>query len=812
MKYLSSALETKTRPALCGLLLWMALAAAAPPAWAGGGGGGDVPEPEFWGASHPLERIDPHGRRARVAVRDVPIRIEYPVLAGEEVVLSAVGTERQVDGVWEFRPLVAFLVDRSLSGEEGDGQWLAVWNLGQNTPGALSWFRAAIPGFTARKRSPSGQLNDLREKLETFNRAWDKGDIRIPDTTYEIIDGHQRSNVSLVLNGIKQGLSIADFSFLGQFLYRGMLLRRDDAQNRNFQQTYVGLLWYGDVARTTPDREPLSPDAIHEIKFRLLSNRHMLGRWVLPEAEQSFVHGFENEMRDHLWGTSCRLASDANEYGLGYEELQRYTASGVPMALGGILYYDPSIAPEQPPVEWGIDNPFDLTYDPFTEPEVQEAARRGERVPLAVYVYQSNMALKPIIVVDFFRPSNPRLREAATYWRKLGGEALGASNLGRLYKWGHQALGFAANRKGITLLSDMKLALGIEEFRLSLMNQMYFQADMADELLDQVDRLTINPLVQPGRVKRLQAQLDYQALLADGGELALLAARRIRNRRIFDALDIKPRPLDEDDYARYRIYLEQGRHIERLNLYLQEPYQSSVPIGEVEESLRALGDLSSGRDQEAAETLVRFRMEVGKLRDARGGGQQRLRQALSLSRDSLQRLYAVRGLSPDDLQSDLAAMEERVERQAEERHRQRQKDHANFFMQQMDSHLDYLQALVDSQGDLTHVSPWYVSRAADFFHQVPQVIASNPMAAKKFRKKEAQVASLLRQSEEKLAQARLSQQPQWLEEERQTCLDDLRGVQRHLRASIWEDGDFPLDGPQEKAPQRAARSAEPDIQ
>ena len=58
------------------------------------------------------------------------------------------------------------------------------------------------------------------------------------------------------------------------------------------------------------------------------------------------MHGFESEMREHMWGTSCLLASVANEYQLSYEEFHRYTAGGVPVALGGILYYDPELAPE----------------------------------------------------------------------------------------------------------------------------------------------------------------------------------------------------------------------------------------------------------------------------------------------------------------------------------------------------------------------------------------------------------------------------------------------------------------------------------
>ncbi|HSR68345.1 MAG TPA: hypothetical protein VLU25_10415 [Acidobacteriota bacterium] len=789
---------------------------------AGGGGGGpsvaeamegegDVPETAFWGEAHPLDRIDPHGPRARIAVRDFPLRIDYPVMEGEKVVLTTVGTERLLDGQWEFRPLVTFLVDRSLTPENDPGEWLAVWNLGQDTPGVLSWLRAAIPGFTARKRPPSGQLRDLGRKLEHFQQQWQQGDIRIPDTTYEVIDGHQRSNVSLFLNGIKQGLSFADFSFLGQFFYRGMLLRRADAQNRNFQQTYVGLLWYGDVARTTPRREPLSPAAIQEIKFRLLSNRHMLGRWVLPESKESFVHGFENEMRDHLWGTSCRLASDANEYGLGYEELQRHTPSGIPMSLGGILYYDPSIAPEEPPIEWGIDNPFDLTYDPFIDPEVQKAAQDGRRVPLALYVYQSNMALKPIIVVDFFRPSNPRLRESATYWRKLGNEALGASHLGRIYKIANQAVSFAANRKGITLLSDSKLALGIEELRLSLMNQMYFQPEMADKLLQKVERLTINPLVQPGRVKRLQAQLDYRALQAEGGEMALLAARRIRNRRIRNVFDIKPRPLTADDYQAYRTYLEQRFHIRRLELFVDESYVSSVPLEEVEASLRALGRLRSGREDQSLEALVEFRLEAEKLAGARAGGRDRMVQMLEISRHSLRRLYADRGLSETQLQADLEQLEERLTRRAQEEERRLQREQADFFNKQMGKHLGYLEALVESDGDLTRVSPWHVSRAVDFIQQVPRFIASNSMAAKKFRKKEARVELLLKEAERELAQADLQQQPEWLQAERRLCLDHLRGVQRHLQASLWKEA---APGSSQDSPEEASRAGalQPEIQ
>ncbi|MEE8586289.1 MAG: hypothetical protein V3T83_15700 [Acidobacteriota bacterium] len=768
-------------------LYWAWLFLAAAPLLGGSGA-------ESASSSHPLGRFDPQEAGARIVIRNLECRIDQPVVAGEKVVLTTVGSQHTVNGRPEFHPLMSVLVDRTFS-ETPDGHWLAVWNLGHKKPGFFSRLRALIPGFTARKRSPKGELKGLENRLRDFNRLHSEGRFDLPKPAYNITQGFRRSTMGLILSGIKQGLSWADVTFLGQFFYRGYLLRLSDLHHREFQHTYLGLTWYQDLAYVTPQPEPLSAQHIQDIKFRMLANRHILGRWVKPEAAQDFIHGYENELRDHLWGTSCFLASAANEYRLGYEELQRYTASGVPLALGGILYYEPEKAPAPEMARWPTANPFDLTYNPFTDSEVQEAAASGRKVPLALYVYQSNLALKPIIAVDFFRPNNPRLRESGTYWRKLGNEALGsASRVGFLYSILNRAFSFSVNRKEVTWLSDIKLALGIDELRYSLQGHLYFEPESADRLLDQVDRMIVNPLVQPGRVQRLRAQLHHQILEADEGKGLVVLARRLREKRIRKATRLNG-PMSETAYTEYRRLLRIEEDLNQLELYLNEPFALSIPSDQVARSIRSLAAEAGERDPEAVEALLRFRWEGSKRRGLRRQSDPEAQQLVELSEKALLQIYQTMGRGEEELQADFAAAQEREAARLEQAKIREQKNLAKHFRKQMLASMKTLQALAGTGGDLSKVSPWHVNRAVQFFEQAPAVMAGNPIAAKKYRKKEKKIRLILDQAEQALADSKPSRQIAWIEEQRAFCLASLRGLQEDLRAAQTTSPQASKDAP-----------------
>jgi hypothetical protein len=553
---------------------------------------------------------------------------------------------------------------------------------------------------------------------------------------------------------------------------------------RIFQQTYLGLLWYSDYSAASVKPTALSPEDVYELKFKALANRSNYGRWVKPSEGEEFVHHYESQMRDHMWGTSNRFAADANEYHLGFEEFHRFTATGVPIALGGVLYYDPEIAPEPSQVRWGISNPFDLTYNPFTDPEVLEQAESGEPVPLAVYTYYSNMALKPIITIDFFRPNNPRVRQSATYWRRVVNEALASSGiLGFVYNGVRRVLTYAANRKGITWLSDSKKAYGVDELRYSLMSTLYFEDETLDRMLHRVDRLSINPLIQSTREQRLRALLQYEALLAEDGRPLLDYARWMRGRLMKRATGTAPPEFTDRTYSSYRKHLEREEHLKTLDRYLVSSYLSTVSLEDVKESIRILGTMANGRDDRLLEELADFRFEVAGRLPAQGDEVQPA-ELVALCDESLSRIYRAIGRTSEQLLLDLGAMEGAALKRKEKEETKYLKQEAGFFEKELKKHILTLGAVAETEGDLVLVSPWHLVRAVDFLNELPEAVSRNPWLAKKYRKKEQQLQLVLEQAQEKLQAARFDGVNKWLENERISVVAALSQADSHLQASL----------------------------
>jgi hypothetical protein len=745
--------------------------------------------------SHPLGRIPPGAPQPRIVIVDDECVIDTPVTPGERVVLTTVGIEHEVAGQTEFHPLVSIAVDKTFP-EAPDGQWMAVWNLGMKSPGLLSRMRALLPGYTARKRARGSEVQKLETELKKLHHTEREGEVKVPSPYMKATHLYRRSVTGLMLSGIARGLHWADVFYPAQLLFRNYLLRRKDYSERAFQQTYVGLTWYNDLSSATAEPALLSPDAIQDLKFRLLVNRRALGRWVDYQMRDEFVYQFENEMRDQLWGTSCFLASAANEYHLGYEELDRITESSVPLALGGVLYYDPALAPAPDQVRWAAMNPFDLTYNPFTDPAVRRAAEAapGSPIPLALYVYQSHHALKPIIAVDFFRPDNPRRRESATYWRKLANEAVAASGLGSLPTMLNRALNFSANRKTYTWFSAKGPALGVEEMRLSLQGHLYFQPDKADELLDQLDRRMVNPLIQPGRLQRVRAQLDYEALLANGGTAVLTEARRVREKLMRPVTGNRDRPLATADYEAYRRYLHRQPGLRTIEIFLGDPSASSVPTEQVIEALESLAAEADERDQETIHKLMPLRRRLEERRRAQEKMNRpvdsQLNELMARTDATLERLYEASGKAPSALQHDLAELAQRQAKQEAQAQARWQKQHARRFAKELDRQTKFLEQFTRS-GDLTLFSPWYIARALEFFRQVPAAMDINPAVAAKYREQERQVQVLLNQVEQTLAAYRPPAEAEWLEADRFYCLESVREVQTALVAATPPRPPFP---------------------
>ncbi len=733
-------------------------------------GGGERP--------HPLGRAFDSDLSTRVVIRDLEIRDEHPVFGPEWIVLTTVGTEHQESGKTVFHPLVSVAIDRTFDAE-GPGEWLAIWNLGRKSPGIMSRIGATVPGFAPWKHSTPRQLRKLNKRLENFDRRWEKGKVSVPIPYLKVTERNRRSTIGLFLSGLKKGFGpiidlfpvTSELSFGVELVFRNYLLRHKDLQERDFAQAYLGMLWYTDVSTADFSQEELSAPAIEDIKYRLLKERSIFGRWVDSSAKPDFVHGFESQMRDHLWGTSCFLASAANRHYLVYEELQRFTATGVPLALGGILYYDPALAPEPEQVRWSINNPFDLSHNPFKNGEVQEAAASGQRVPLAVYVYQSNLALKPIIVADFINPDNPRLREAATYWRRLGNEALGTVGIGLIYNLLNRVFSFTANRKELTWCSDKKFSYGIEEMRLSLANHLYFDQEAADELVDQVDRVVVNPLAQSSRAKALRARIQYRALTADGGAAVLKAVRKIRDSRVRDLpREKKSQTLAQADYERYRASLDAQRQLEVLRVFSRDEFLPSIPSEDVKTALQELASDRHAFDVALKEELLEFQLEIQN-RPKAGPMKQFQQQVTTQIEHTLVALYQASGHTAADYETDLLALGElRTEEEGKAR-LEWEKDHSGKVAKKIKDSLKVLEGFIESDGDLEVYSPWYIAESLEVMQQIPSAVAVNPLAATKYAKFEERITGAVSAVEALLAPERSpALSIEWMEEQRSYCL------------------------------------------
>ena len=735
---------------------------------------------------------------ARLVIKDIPLIPPQPMFPGERFVLTTIGSEHESSEGTEFHPLVSVLVDYSFA-EAPQGRWLALWNLGHRTPSVGDRFGAVFPVLLSNKKSSEGALRKLEKKRQRLEENPARAGSGLPEPFLKATEEKYRANEHLVLEVIKRGLgSIVGFwtkvgpiTYSAHVLYRNYFLRHTDTKERQFEQAYLGLTWYTDLATHTPEADTLSAEALADLKFKLLASRHFFGRWVKGEEAEDFVHGFESKMREQLGGTSCLLASIANEHDLAYEEFRRYTAGGVPVALGGILYYDPALAPEPSQVRWPSFNPFDLTYNPFENRDVQQAASSGDRVPLAIYAYQSNMALKPIIAVDFFDPDNPRTREAATYWHKLGDQALAVYTGKGLYIWAANKSGsFMANRKGLTLFSDSKHSLGLEELRLSLLSHLYFEEEAADSLADSMDRLLINPLTQPARTQALRAKIQYLRL-ARPAQLVRLG-RRLRSKQIRKVTRTGGR-VGEQELASYRRYLKRQREIRPLRVFLQDEHLPSVPPDQIKTALANLSKEARDPDPELVDFLLHFRLDLEQRSPLA-----RYPEPSSWLPDVdkvLARLYESEGRSPQLLAADLQALTEKRTKVAQELAAQHRERHLFRFEKLTKRHSLVLQQFVESGGDLMTVSPWYLRDALEFFSRAPLAIDLYPEAGIKFREQESEIIAYLRQAREYLSSNTKTEELPWMEEQKALCLQAASLANRELTRS--ERAGLPEAGPVE---------------
>ncbi len=461
-----------------------------------------------------------------------------------DIVLLTVGTESEVDGGTHFHPLATLAFDRTL-GQDDPGTWLAMWTYGPSPAGWWRHLRASLPLPVGSPNASPGTLKRLEARLEAIRQQADEDDLMVPDPVVRADTLGRFTRSHGVAGVLRRSLTWANVFNPVQFIFRSYLLRRKDRAERNFQRSYLAAQWLVDLKFSGQESTEWL-ETVREIRFHLLRDRSFYGAVLEHGDSLELVHSYESSVRVKLGKTSSWLQSAANEHFLRYQPVYRYTANGAAYPMGGVLYYDLRLGAVPDPGSWDVANPFDLPYNPHSHPGVQRLAQEhpDALIPLAIYTYQTNLNLRPIIAVDFFAPSNPGNRESthqmmllAKEWLTITTGALDPERIPyRLTVW-------AANKKGFTPLVDKSSRLGTEELRLALEAGLYFEPEIRERLLRLADRRVLNPLVKAGPTEERLAHLQYESLRAQDDRALCQRVQRIREallEKLKVARDLEP--------------------------------------------------------------------------------------------------------------------------------------------------------------------------------------------------------------------------------------------------------------------------------
>lgn len=643
-----------------------------------------------------------------------------------DVTLATVGVEHTVDGQTTFHPYVSIALDKTYTADDG-GQWLAVWNLGMSPPGVLARLRAFIPGcYAAQKASPE-RIAELERIRADVPAALQAGIIKPPPPYLEATQRYTGSNWRIFFTALKYALRVTNFG--AQFVARTYFLNWKDYQERYFQQAYLALDWYAEVA--DDEDGALSLDQVNDLKFRLLTNRSAYGHWVDEDDALSVVSGYESHVRRWQAKTSSFLHIAANEYHLGYTELMRPRRNRPPVPVCGILYYDPELAPAEGAIRWPARNPFDLTHNPFTYEPVQRLARQfpGQRIPLALYVFETDLLVKPIIVIDFFRRDNPRRRQTMATTKRLTDQALASTTVGFLFKLVNHLINYAANKTAFTYLATKTSRLGVEEMRLSLRSGLYFDPDFSQQWLDELDRVILNPLLKPGREEKLIAEINYEALRANGAQAVCQVVRRVREKRVRQLSGNKDRPLTPADVQLYQRHLMKQPHLKLIRAFLRQWPMSGISLDKLHQALNPYIEWPDRTDEQARRAIFDLRLKLLSSRPLteqdKGRSEENWSKTLDLCATALRKLYEADGLT-------VAQLERDTQRALKEQTAQDIKQIKKAYEQQVWSFQDnlkkqrrFLKSFWESHCDVRRYSPSYWQQALEFFSAVPAATASN---------------------------------------------------------------------------------------
>ena len=555
-----------------------------------------------------------------------------PVGEGDnDVVLITLGAEAEE----HFHPIASLAFDRYFDPNE-PGEWSAFWIYGPTGAGLWSHVRALAPFPHGRPHASTSDLERLEKRQWELEIGNPNAPQLIPDPVMHLANLEQFPHGQGIWGGLRRALGWANVVNPAQFIYRAYLGRRKDRSERNFQRSYLALQWMQDVGFSGSEDADWV-EVVGELRFHLLRNRSIYGQWLDHSDGRELVHNYESDTRRKLGKSSSWLQSAANEHSLRYQPIYRYTANGAAYPMGGVLSYDPQLQAQPDPGWWKVANPFDLPYNPHTHPEVQRLARENpdELIPLALYTYQTNLLLRPIIAVDFFAPANPGSRERsqqlmvlAKQWLAITTSPLSFERLPyRLITW-------AANKKGFTLLVDKSSRHGNEELRLALESNLYFEPDLRERLQKEADARVLNPLVKAGSVEERLAHIQFESLRADQARPLCEKVKQVRE-AMANRLGVPAGLTPDEQRKEASRRLQAWQNETRLSDYIAQPLGDLGTLRTLERPLRRLQEVEPLNPARLEKLLARLYAKLYRQQLAfpKESGPEELSSLLDLTRE-----------------------------------------------------------------------------------------------------------------------------------------------------------------------------------
>lgn len=517
-------------------------------------------------------------------IRDYPVFADNNSLSRYSFVLSVLGSELP-EG---FLPLLAIAGRKEATGEV---HWLALWNLSETSPSVWQRFRAAagVPG------TPRG--------VDGADFSPDK----LPEPSLSIRSLRAGAWTRVGWKFVDQAIRYSGYLVPARFFVNNYAGHGADLAERRFHQTYTLLQLYQAASQVNPSPDQLPASDIMQMKYYLLVNRRLSGLFLPREASNDIVERFESQLRAQTGNTASYLHAYANLYRLTLRQVDFGLPGRVPICRGALLSIRGDSIPAQPP-KWPSHNPFDLSYNPYEKPEVQELFRRypGEDIPLAFYVLSSEYRLKPILVADFFKRGGIR-RETSHVWRITLDQALELTNIPVLYRTLGMISSYALNKKDYPRFSRRSTASGVESVRLFTRLDWSFDPDMNDLLLKALDGRRANPLADSTLREDHAAKARLESLKADGDQGLAVYLRRLFEDEVRATLKLSGRAIFDTDLDRYK---EEQVRIEALRLLREFTAEANLPAQSWDRILEAWSLVRSQGGMKPAEAkrfLARLR-------------------------------------------------------------------------------------------------------------------------------------------------------------------------------------------------------------